>query len=75
MSFDKTFLQLTIADIECLVQNKVSEDKNLEFKQQILNNNDGKAKIKIRVFGAAASYSNPQFFNCSVIFSLFKIFS
>ena len=47
MPFDKSFSQLTADDIISLIQNKVSEDKNLEFKQQVPKSNDEKSKIKI----------------------------
>lgn len=47
MPFDKSFSQLTADDIMSLIKNKVSEDKNLEFKQQVPKGNDENSKIKI----------------------------
>ena len=47
MSFDKPFMQLSANDIESLIQNEISEDKNLEFKQQGPDVNNETSKIKI----------------------------
>ena len=47
MPLDKPFTQLSAIDIESLIQNKVSENKKLEFKQQGPDANNETSKIKI----------------------------
>ena len=47
MPLDKPFTQLSAIDIECLIQNEISEDKNLEFKQQGPDAKNETSKIKI----------------------------